>query len=368
MGALRCFDARKINDSGIGRYIRLLLENLLLIDKDNEYLIVLPPSTNLALSAEDAARVHILSEGARNYSLRELTFLSYRLWRHRPYLVHEPHYAGPLIRPWKTVVTIQDIIHVKFPEYSRGLVRGAYVRAMLQRSLNSDRVIVSSESTRRDLIEDLRADPARIRVTPYAPDPIFQPPASLGDAERVAASLGLGREYLLSVGIWKPHKNLRVLLQAFSRIVTEGGWSGQLALVGRPDESEGGVRELVRRLGIDDRVVFTGFTSDSDLVALYGAAAALVHPSLYEGFGFTILEAMACGTPVIAVKSGSVPEVTGNAGILVDGSDQDLFGAIMTLLDDNELRIRLRLAGLDRAKSFSWEKTARATLAVYNEL
>ncbi len=360
----RCFDARKIDDTGIGRYVRGLLRELPRLDPQHEYAVLLPPGRTPPWNAD--ARMRPVYEGARNYTLRELLYVPYLLRRLGPALVHVPHYTVPLVSAWRSVVTIQDLIHLRFAEYRRSPLADVYARLMFRRAASCDRVITLSRSTRDDVVKLLGADPARVRVTPAAADPSFRPVRDR-DCRAAAAGYGLRGDYLLYVGLWRPHKNLPAMIRAFAGLAAE--WHGQLALVGPRDPKRVDVDALVRDLGLEGRVVSTGFVRDEDLPALYTAATASVLPSLYEGFGLSVLESMACGTPVVATRTSSIPEVAGDAALLVaPGDDGELARAMRAVVMDGELRKRLSAAGLERAALFAWERTARETLAVYDEL
>jgi glycosyltransferase involved in cell wall biosynthesis len=366
-GRPRVFDARKIEDTGIGRYIRGVLPQLLAQDPEHEYAVLLPPGA--AAPWDSRARVRVVRDAARNYSLGELLRVPLRLAALRPALVHEPHYAVPLVSAWPSVVTIQDLIHLKFPAPGRSRAADLYARTMFRRAIASDRIIVTSQSTRHDVTSLLGADPARVRVTPLAADPVFLPTTDLVAARATAARYRIAGEFFLYVGMWKPHKNVPILLRAFADLVASGAWSGQLAIVGKPDPNEPEIPATIRALGLEDRVVRTGLVPDADLVALYGVATAVVLPSSYEGFGLTALEGLACGAPVIASAVSSIPEVVGDAGLLVPPGDHAaLVRAMGAVAGDAELRQRLAGIGPVRAAKFSWDATARATLAVYAEL
>jgi alpha-1,3-rhamnosyl/mannosyltransferase len=365
----RCFDARKIDDTGIGRYVRNLLKPLLQTDMEHDYVVLLPTGAEPPWDVEAAGdRLHAVRENARNYSVRETVYLPLRLHGLRPTLVHEPHYTVPLIAHWRTVVTIQDVIHLRFPEYRRSLSANVYAQLMFRRAVASDRIIVSSESTRRDLIALLDADPARIRVTPFAADPSFRPITDLAIARRAVAAYGLTTEFFLYVGMWKPHKNLVGLLRAFAALVADG-WAGKLAIVGPPDPRQPEIARAISDSGIGERVLLAGLVPDRDLPAFYSLATAVVLPSLYEGFGLTALEGMACGAPVIASDTSSIPEVVGDAALLVPPNDiASLARTMRAVARDRELRLRLTAGGPRQASRFSWERTAQQTLAVYDEL
>ncbi|MFL5386511.1 MAG: glycosyltransferase family 4 protein [Longimicrobiaceae bacterium] len=264
-------------------------------------------------------------------------------------------------------ITQYDLSYVRFPE----IYGAAYQRTMrtaMESVREGDCVLTSSESTRAELCERGVAPPERIFVAPLGADPrTFHP---CGDAERLRAvreRYGIpDGPYLLSVNTPNPRKNVRHAVAAFARAAREEGVREHtLVLVGHaepgtdPDPVEAAD-------GLRGRVVRTGYVDDEELAPLYGGATAFVYPSLYEGFGLTPLEAMQCGTPVIASNTSSLPEVVGDAGILLDPTDGDaLCQAILDLCRDEGLRARMREQSLARAARFSWERYTRAVLDAY---
>jgi alpha-1,3-rhamnosyl/mannosyltransferase len=260
--------------------------------------------------------------------------------------------------PCPAVVTVHDLIHLRFPEH-RTALEIAYARRTVARALRSAaRTLTVSEATRRELAERFGHAGARAVVVPNAVDERFRaepPPAALAAAmER----LGLAPGYLLFVGNPKPHKNLPALLAAYAELAARRSDLPPLLLAGgeRDDAPAGGVRRI-------------GVVAEGDLPALYRGARALVLPSLWEGFGLPALEAMASGTPVVAAARGALPELVGDAGLLFDPDDATaLPAALARIVDDAALRAELARRGRERAAGYSWRETARATLAVYRDV
>ena len=281
-----------------------------------------------------------------------------------PALLHLPDPAVSVLSPGcPTVVTVQDLTTVLHAEtygvrrarYKSAVIRGAVRRAAM--------VIAASEATRRDAVNLLDVDPARVVTVPHGVAPEFRPGAS--NAE-VRARLGLPEHFLISVGRLDPRKNLRRLFEAYALARRVHGVTAPLCVVGEPGWLYDEILAAPARLGIAGHVTFTSYLPVADLVALYGAADALLYPTLYEGFGLPVLEAMACGAPVITSNGSSLPEVAGEAALLVDPLDTTaLAAAIGRVTGDAGLRAQLRGAGLERAALFGWDRTARATLTVY---
>jgi glycosyltransferase involved in cell wall biosynthesis len=238
------------------------------------------------------------------------------------------------------------------------------------------RLLAISKATKDDLVRIYGVPPERVAVTYLAADESYSPVEDLAQIAAAKARHGIAGEYLLFVGTLQPRKNLVRLVQAFAEATGPGrnaqGQSGlpnlQLVVAGKKGWWYSELFSVVKALGLGSRVVFPGYVAASDLPALYSGSTAFVFPSLYEGFGMPALEAMACGTPVLASNVSSLPEVVGDAGILVDPTDTGALAAAMRrLVDDSALRAELRQRGLARASRFSWERCAHETLAVFRE-
>ncbi|HUG16574.1 MAG TPA: glycosyltransferase family 1 protein [Thermomicrobiales bacterium] len=285
--------------------------------------------------------------------------------RHRLDLVHAPVNVTPLVTLCPRVVTIHDLAFHHFPEQYPG-PQQRYLRAMTRLSVRrATRVIAVSEATRQDVIVTYGCAPERVVTVPNGVSTEFRPlPEDVVAAFR--KSEGLAEHFILFLGTLQPRKNLETLLRAYARAHTDAGWS--LVVAGAAGWSYDPIFDMARDLGLADKVRFAGYVPPERLPLWYNAAGMLVYPSLYEGFGLQLVEAMACGTPVIASNTSSLPEVVGNAGLLVGARDVDGFArAIVTLARSPEMRADLRARGVRRAASFSWEATADRTLSVYRE-
>jgi len=302
------------------------------------------------------------------YGLREQVELPLRAAGRGLRLFHSPHYNAPLAVTAPLVVTVHDLIHIMFPEYlphPRWLAR-AYARTQLKLACRRARVVLTpSACTRRDMSRILGVDPRKVRVTPLGVDKAFAPVPEAGKLASFRRRHGLGEGYVLFVGNMKPHKNLERLVRAFAAL---GKPEYKLVLAGTEDPRYGGVRRAVADQRLGRRVVFLGIASPAELRMLYAAARVLALPSLYEGFGLPPLEAMACGTPVVASQAASLPEVVGEAALLVDPLDEDaLARALRAAVEREPLRRRLRKLGLERARRYSWNETARVTAEALEE-
>jgi glycosyltransferase involved in cell wall biosynthesis len=361
-------DARKIDDFGIGTYIQGLLIALPAIGQPETLVAYLPPGRPpaAALAAAWGARAGWRPLTAGPYSLRELWQLALAARRDRADLYHAPHYVCPPWLPCPAVVTVHDLIHLRFPVRRRHPLAPVYARLMLRLAMRrARRVITVSESTRRDLVERLGARPERIRVIPNGVGAPFEPAVALGVVDPIVAELGVSRPYFLFAGNPLPHKNVERLLDAFAGLPPA---LGRLVLVGIPPAARARIDALCRGPGLGERVRVLAPVPAPVLARLYQSATVVVCPSLWEGFGLAALEAMACGAPVVAANRGALPEVVGDAGLLVDPTDVDaLREAMYTLAGQEPLRAALRARGLARARAFSWRHVAEATVAVYRE-
>ncbi|MCU0522431.1 MAG: glycosyltransferase family 4 protein [Anaerolineae bacterium] len=269
------------------------------------------------------------------------------------------------------VVTIHDLTTVLFPELHTEENRALHGQRLRFAKQHANLILVGSESTRSDVERLLGIPGERIRVVPYGVDAAFRP---VTDRERLAKDLeafGLvPGNYVLHVGTLEPRKNLVCLVKAFAQLLRMQPKTGlKLALVGAMGWQFRDVLTTIRDLRLEDAVVVTGPVTESLLPSVYSGAVVFAYPSLYEGFGLPPLEAMACGTPVVASRASSIPEVVGDAGLYVDPGDVDgLTGALASLVADPNERLRLQQLGLARASQFSWEHTAQRTLEAYGEM
>jgi glycosyltransferase involved in cell wall biosynthesis len=274
-------------------------------------------------------------------------------------LIHSLASTAPVWGPFRRVVTVHDLIYARFPEAHAGL-RSLGMRVLVPAGVrSSDRVIADSTSTRDDLVDLLGTPPAKIDVVPLG----------LGSVARVAPApeaavrgrLGLGsRPVLLSLSAKRPHKNLAALLEALALIDERP----IVVIAGYATDYERELRERARELGLEDDVRWPGWLEPDELEGLWALTEGFVFPSLYEGFGLPVLEAMARGVPVACSNASSLPEIVGSAAVLFDPRDPRAIAAAIGRLPAEAPR--LRGAGLERAREFTWERTARATLDVYS--
>lgn len=367
-------DARKIADFGIGTYIRGLLGGLSRLDAANHYVLLGDPA--LAGLPELPPNFEWRAESSPHYSLRELWQVSRAVRRAGADLFHAPHYVVPAALPCPLVVTVHDLIHLRFPALRKAHER-VYARTMIGRALRrARRTIAVSETTARELRESFGASARHVVAIPNGVDERFRDALAPAELAHRLEQIGLEKGYLLFVGNPKPHKNLTLLLDAHARLVARREDAPFLVVVGGTPESaaRSGVPASLRaaaataHLAARRKVGFLGRVEDEGLPALYQGAIALVIPSLWEGFGLPALEAMASGLPVVAADRGALPEVIGEAGILIDPDDiESLIAGLEKVLASAELRAKLARRGRHRAAAYSWEITARRTLEIYRQ-
>lgn len=288
-----------------------------------------------------------------------------------PDVLHTPAYVAPLTLRCPLVVTVHDVIYRRFPQhYARWWVQ--YLESLMPRVLRTASAIITvSEHAKRDITQAYDVDPSRIHVIYHGVDHRrFHEGVAQYGRDRLVA-YGIRGEYVLHVGALVARKNIPLLLNAVSILKKEGTWGNrQVVLAGAASPGLRGapsVAETIARLALDGDVILGGHVPGDDLPLLYANAAVLAFPSLYEGFGLPIVEAMACGTPVVARAGSAVTEIVGDAGMLVHGDDPAVFaGALANVLGNNDLRRTLRERGLGRTKDFTWQRCAYRTAQVYS--
>jgi glycosyltransferase involved in cell wall biosynthesis len=353
--------------TGAGNYIVNLIRALGQVDGSNEYVVFGKAAHEEELSSNGSnikfVRREFPGRGAR--LTWEQVGLPRQVRAHRLDVLHSPHYTMPLRRAARSVVTFCDMTFVLHPDVHQ-MVKRVFFPAMMRLSARrADRLIAISESTRDDLVRIWGVDRAKISAIPLATDAEFRPRSPEEIAEACGRYGIRPGAYILYVGMLEPRKNVDRLVEAFGLVASQ--LSGvDLVIAGRRGWMYDQIFARVEGLGLQDRVRFTGYVLSEDLPALYGAARLFAYPSRYEGFGLPVLEAMSCGAPVVTTNVSSMPEVAGDAAILVAPDDvAGLAAALLRVSADDALRADLACRGLARAKAFSWERCARETIAVY---
>lgn len=351
--------------TGVGYYSEHLLHHLAQQYPDDELIVISNRLVDTTRSLPRAARVETSSWRAP-CTIWMQALAPRTLRRLAPDVAHFTNGMVPLASPVPTVVTIHDMSLTLFPKYhparrvvlNRPLVDLAAMRA--------DAIITVSQSAKRDIL-DLYGVPAnRVHVVHEAAAPVFTPVLDRERLLRVRQRYGLSDRVILYVGTIEPRKNLPTLIDAFAQRRRKGGLPHQLVCVGPYGWLSGAVGRQVEHLALERAIRFTGYVPLEDLPALYSLAEFFVFPSLYEGFGLPVVEAMACGTPVITGRVAALAEIAGGAVVHVERLDAESIGeAIAGLARDLDWREQLRSLGLARARAFSWAQAARETFKVY---
>lgn len=359
--------------TGIGNYTYYLVKNLLEINKKNHYILfsnrVIPCDIFDKDLKNNEFKIIKLIPKIRPF-LWYLVYLPFYIKRHKIDIFLSTNFFTPVIN-WKTKVltAIHDLTAQKYPQTHKWQARLMH-KLFLQSSLKKSNLIISdSESTKMDIIDLFNIPSEKIRVIYPAISEIFKKIEDLNLLKSVKAKYSLPDRYILFVGTLEPRKNLALLLKAFAELKKTQSIGHKLVIVGRKGWLYSDIFDIIRKEQLLEEIILTGYVEEIDLPAIYSMAEVLVYPSIYEGFGLPPLEAMACGCPVIASNTSSLPEVVGDAGILINPYDVEaLKQAILSVIRDDALRNLLRDRGLERAKMFSWEKTAKEVLKCFYEI
>jgi glycosyltransferase involved in cell wall biosynthesis len=359
-------DARKLHDFGIGTYIRNLLRQLARLDRETEFVVFCRRDDCEAL-ASLGENFRPVTERAANYSVAEQVSIPLAVRREGVTLFHAPHYVLPPLVRCRSVVTIHDCIHLMFPQYLPGRLALQYARTSITLATRrATRVITVSESSKRDILRFVDAPADKIDVIYNAYDERFTVEPREEDVVRVRERYQLHDEFVLYAGNVKPHKNLGRLIDAFDLVRQRGLGHLKLVIIGDDVSKYTALRRAVHQHQLHKFVRFLGYLPEETLAVMYRLAGVFVFPSLYEGFGLPPLEAMASGTPVVTSNVSSLPEVAGDAAVLVDPYDaQAIADGIYQVLTDERLRRDLRKKGVARAGMFSWETSVRRVHKIY---
>jgi glycosyltransferase involved in cell wall biosynthesis len=355
---------------GAGNYIIQLIKALVEQKSDHDFVIFAQPSGQdmISLPEGSAAEWVIVEERSPGSRLIWEQVQFPKLIRESGVeLLHSTHYTRPTRLPCKSVVTFHDMTFFLYPELHTWARRLYFPRMMRLSASRADKLITVSDSTRNDLVRVLRIDPKKVTTTHLGLNPGYKPIVDQDEKRRVAEKYALPEKFILYVGLVEPRKNLPVLINAFKRLIYEE-YNYKLILVGRYGWMYEQLLDQVKELNLENQVQFLGYVPQEDLPLVYNLASLFVYPTIYEGFGLPVLEAMACGVPVITSDVSSLPEIVNKSGILTPVNDPDaLFEAIVKGLDDSDLRQELIRKGPERAENFSWTKTAQLTLQVYQQ-
>jgi glycosyltransferase involved in cell wall biosynthesis len=354
--------------TGDESYLASLIRSLGQIDSRNRYSVFVRDAAQVARQFPDLAGWQFRQVRPASIWLRHPIGFPWALRRAGLDVLHTQYFVPPLC-PCPVVVTVHDISYAVRPEYFTWRDR-VLLGALVPRALaRAQRVITDTEYTRRDLVQVYGVEPGRIAVIPLAADPRYCVLDREACRAEVAQRHRAGAGFILYVGTLQPRKNVTTLIEAYAQFRRRTGLPHKLLIVGKPKYKYEAIFTALQRSGYAQDVIWAGFVPDGELPRYYCAAEVFVFPSLYEGFGLPVLEAMACGTPVISSSAACLPEVVGDGGILADPRlPHEFAGALERVLGDAKYAEQLRARGLRRAAQFTWEQTARATLAVYEEV
>ena len=353
---------------GAGNYIVNLIRALLQLDAKNEYVVFVKPEQRFLF--EPREHLELVNAALSSPLVRvawEQTALPLLARQYRLDLLHSPHYTVPLLVRSKTVATFHDMTFFLYPELHEAYKR-LYFKPIIRLSARrANAIIADSESTRQDILKILRVNPQQIVAVPLgvSDHPRMDNPLEIA---RVRRQYNLPEKFILNVGVLEPRKNVTTLVRAFKSLI-EQGIPHSLAIVGKRGWHYEQIFQTVKDLGIEDRVIFTDYIPENDLRCLYRASDLFVYPSFYEGFGLPVLEAMAQGVPVVTSNLSSMPEIAGDTALRVNPHDEPaLASAMQRVLTDRGLHDKLAQDGYARSKLFSWRRTARETLGVYERV
>jgi glycosyltransferase involved in cell wall biosynthesis len=355
-------DARKYFDFGIGTYIQNLAAH---IESRGELVLLVAPADAQRIDQFSSAQKRINS--SHKYSIQELHSIATDANMLHADVFHAPHYTTPFGLAMPCVTTIHDILHVRGTKYF-SFPQRMYARAMITHACKASRaVIVDSEFTKRELMDGFPIADGHVHVIHLGVSSNYFNKYSETAIKRFRKKYGLIKPTILYTGSLKPHKNIRLLISAYAHMKHHTEY--QLAFAGESITEHRELWNLVKQNGLTGDIAMIGQVSLNDLALAYQAASVVVLPSLYEGFGFSVLEAMASGTPAIGANAGSIPEIMGEGGILFDPhSVEDLTNTLENVLEDTVLRKQLVRRGLKNVARFSWEKCAEQTFQIYKEM
>jgi len=357
--------------TGVGRYTSNLCRSLSEGKDGNDYYFYLPGRNSGAYKKD----MDLVQPGERrvfmqNNTLRilwEQILLPIKIRKNRLDLFHYTDHAMSLIqRMHPIVITVHDIAYIRFPDLLNKS-RQVYKKYILNSSIKkADVIVADSHSTKRDIVEFFNVDEKKIKVVHLGVENRFGPISSVEDYR---TKNNLPSKMILNIGTLEPRKNVVTLIKAFKKLHEIGFKDYVLVIAGEKGWLYNRIFEEIESSGVEQSILLLGVARDEDLPLLYNCADLFVYPSLYEGFGLPPLEAMACGVPVVTSNTSSLPEVVGNAGIMVDPHDiNSLSEAMANVLKDKELKYRMSRDGLKRSKMFTWKKTVSEVLKIYNEV
>lgn len=361
---------------GIGNFVYNLLTELAKLSGDDQYILYVDDMQTAQFAPLDPHFV-VKILGPKLYPLWEQVSLSLAVARDCLDVLHCPANTAPFFLPKnvKLVLTIHDVMYAlpksvlpQSPSLYQRLGRVYYHLFALQAVKRATLVMADSEHSRRDIVQILHAPVDRIRVVYAAGNPMSRRFEDRSPVDGVKQRYAINGRFILALGALDPRKNTLGVIQSFASFRRISALPIQLVIAGLAQDAKKRFSALVVEMGLQEQVILLGFVSEQDLVTLYNGADVFIYPTLYEGFGMPVLEAMACGTPVITASVGSIPEVAGNAALFIDPHQpEEIARAILRVISDIALRDRMIEQGLAQAQRFSWANTAQQVLDIYRK-
>ncbi len=361
-------DARLTDYSagGITEYIQQLSARLPQLDTLNEYLVLNAMRSSQRHDSDTHTR--IVKCWTPAHHVLERYSLTLELLPRNIHLLHSPDFIPPHGGPWKSVITIHDLSFLLYPHFLTPDSQKYYNYQIQHAVRRADAILADSNKTRNDILEYLSVKPEKVTTVYLAPHERFQPqPTHI--VESTLSRLKLPSQYLLFVGTFEPRKNINGLLEAYSSLISKQHDTPQLIMIGRQGWLDEPIQSLLHKLNLQKQVHILTNVDTQDLPAIYTGALALLLPSHYEGFGFPVLESMACGTAAIISDKGSLPEIAGDAALQCNPNSTDsIEESISIVLTDSKLRKDLEQKGIKQSALFTWHKCCQQTLDVYNKV
>jgi len=357
------------NFTGIGRYTHELVDRIIRLAKKHEIVLFFnaPEFKKFKIPSKNVKKVLV---NAKHYSFAEQTHFLKKLNQAKCSIVHFPHFNVPILYRKPYTVTIHDLTLSLFPgkKMTRFYHRLAYHFTIKNAVHRAKKVISVSNNTKEDIISHLKVDPSKIATVYNGVNSQFKQLSSQAGITKTLKKFKIKPPFLLYTGVWRSHKNLPRLIETFFILLNHKKLPLQLVITGKPNPHYPEVKQLVKNLKLSKHIHFPGLVTEKQLIQLYNAAQFYVFPSLYEGFGLPPLEAMRCGTPVLASETSSIPEICGDAAIYFDPlNPKDIARKITSLYKDTSRQVELIEKGSQRAQKFTWEKMAQDTYKIITE-
>lgn len=369
MNILIDFTQIPIQKMGVGVYGLNLISNLKYEPNVHYYIIIQDDDT--CLDKCESNFLTLIKVNSKKYRklfyrfLLEQFYIPFLVNKYKIQVIHSLHYSFPIMAKANKIVTICDMIFYKYPElHIKHKVY--YFRFFIWLTTKfADKIICISKSTQQDYLNHFKISSELTTVIELGKAPSYNPNIDQQEVNKVLSKYAIHRDYILFIGTIEPRKNISTLLLAYSRLANEG-LQYCLVIVGKKGWHYDDIFTLVTNLGLSDKVIFTGFVDEVEKPAFLAGAKIFIYPSIYEGFGIPVLEALACGVPTITSNISSMPEVAGDAALLIDPTNADeLYNALCRLIFDDKLRADLKNKAIHQANKFNWRETARKTSVVY---